>query len=140
MVRALQAMYRVVKACVSYKSENSSFFTSNIGVKQSDPSSGLMFLFSINDILTNINSNIDGFFTINEMEKFVLLFADDAVLFAQTPAALQSMLNDLEQYYNTLGLKINTNETKVMFCLCCLYMFYLENQSRTKGEGWSTTN
>ena len=114
MVRALQAMYRVVKSCVRYKSENSSFFTSNIGVKQGDPSSGLMFLFFINDILTNINSNIDGIFTLNEMKIFLLLFADDAVLFAQTPAALQSMLNDLEQYCNTWGLKINTNKTKVM--------------------------
>ena len=27
-----------------------------------------------------------------------------------------------------------------VFCLCCLWMFYLENRSRTKGEGWSTTN
>ena len=78
------------------------------------PSSGLMFLFFINDILTNINSNIDGIFTINEMKIFLLLFADDAVLFAQTPTALQSMLNDLEQYCNTWGLKINTNKTKVM--------------------------
>ena len=87
MVRALQAMHSVVKSCVRYKCEKSSFFffTSNIGVKQGDPSSSLMFLFIINDILASINLNIEGIFTIDEMKIFILLFADDAVLFAQTP-------------------------------------------------------
>ena len=66
----------------------------HIGVKQGDPS--LMFLFFINDILANINSNIEGIFTKDELKIFILLFADDAALFAQTPAALQSMLNDPE--------------------------------------------
>ena len=39
------------------------------------------------------------------MKIFLLLFADDAV---------QSMLNDVEQYCNAWGLKINANKTKVM--------------------------
>ena len=28
----------------------------------------------------------------------------------------------------------------VYFCYCCLYLFCLLNQSRNKGEGWSTAN
>ena len=48
------------------------FFTSNIGVKQGDPSSSLMFLFFINDILANINLNIEGIFTIDEMKIFII--------------------------------------------------------------------
>lgn len=42
------------------------------------------------------------------------MFADDTVLFAQSPAALQSMLNDLERYCNTWSLSVNTNKTKIM--------------------------
>ena len=107
-------MYCVVKSCVRYKSNTSTFFSSNVGVKQGDPSSSLMFLFFVNDILNNIDTNIDGIFTINDVKLFILLFADDAVLFAETPHALQSMLDNLELYCNEWGLKINTNKTKIM--------------------------
>ena len=73
----------------------SDFFDSNIGVKQGDTSSTLLFLLFINDILSNINTDIDGLFTLNEVKLFLLVFADDAILFAQKPDALQCMLNDL---------------------------------------------
>jgi hypothetical protein len=84
-VWSIRAMYNTVKACVKYKSENSTFFTSNIGVKQGNPSSSLMFLFYVNDILLNINSNIDGICSIDDVKLYLLLFADDAVIFAETP-------------------------------------------------------
>ena len=94
IVKALQAMYNVVKSCVRYKSKTSNFIDSKVGVKQGDPSSSLMFLFFVNDILNHIDTI--------------------AVLFAETPQALQSMLDDLEQYCNEWGLKININKTKIM--------------------------
>ena len=97
-VKALQSMYSVVKSCIRYKSNTSAFLSSHIGVKQGDPSSSLLFLFFVNDIISNINDNIEGIFTINEMKMYILLFADDAVLFAQTREALQSMRNDLDTY------------------------------------------
>ena len=45
LIIAIQAMYSVVKSVVRYKSTDSSFIDSNIGVKQGDPSSSLIFLF-----------------------------------------------------------------------------------------------
>ena len=42
------------------------------------------------------------------------MFADDAVLFAETPLSLQLLLNDVEKYCKAWCLKINTNTTKVM--------------------------
>ena len=103
-------MYSVVKSIVRYKSTTSAFLDSNIGVKQGDPSSSLIFLFFINDLLLNLNSNIDGIFTINELKKF----CDDAIIFAETSDALQSLLNDLNTYCNKWGLKVNTKKTKIM--------------------------
>ena len=44
---------------------------------------------------------------------FLLLFADDAVLFAENPLSLQLLLNDVEKYCKAWRLKINTNKTKV---------------------------
>ena len=44
----------------------------------------------------------------------MLLYADDAVIFATSPESLQSLLRDIETYCTTWGLKINTSKTKVM--------------------------
>lgn len=52
----------------------------------------------VNDIIANINSNIDGIFSVGEFELFLILYADDQVLFVTSPTSLQSMLNDIETY------------------------------------------
>ena len=107
-------MYSVVKSCIRYRSSLSGFLNSNIGLKQGDPSSPLMFMLFINDIIQNINSDIDDIFTIDGFQLFMLLYADDAVVFAKSPQAPQSILDDIELYCRTWGLKINTSKTKTM--------------------------
>ena len=107
-------MYTTVKSCVRYKFTYSRFFDSSIGLKQGDPSSPLLFMFFVNDIIDNINTNLQDIFTINELKLFLILFADDQVLFATSPETLQSLLTDLENYCQLFGLKINTNKTKAM--------------------------
>ena len=61
-----------------------------------------------------MNSNIDGIIGIEDIHIFLLLFADDAVPFAQDPESLQSILYDIENYSNIWGLRLNTNKTKIM--------------------------
>lgn len=68
----------------------------------------------VNDITENINTDLEGIFTINEIKIFLLLFADDQVLFAKSPETLQQMLTDVENYCQAWGLKINTSKTKAM--------------------------
>ena len=51
---------------------------------------------------------------LNELKLFILLYADDSVIFALSPESLQSMLNDVQLYCNTWGLKVNTTKTKIM--------------------------
>ena len=114
LVKALSSMYTVVKSCIRYQSLRSRFFSSHIGLKQGDPSSPLMFMMFINDIAQNMNANFDDIFTTNELRLFILLYADDAVIFAKSPRVLQSLLHDLETYCLRWGLKINTAKTKVM--------------------------
>ena len=110
-VRAMKWMYNVVKSCVRYKSSLSGFVNSQNGLKQGDPSSPLMFMMFINDIIDNINTNLENIFTLQDMQLFMLLYADDAVVFSTSRESLQSMLNDIELYCGTWGLKVNTSKT-----------------------------
>ena len=98
-------MYKTVRSAIKYNGQTSIPIKSYLGVKQGDPSSSLLFMMFLNDIMISINTDLDGFFTINELKLFLILFsddlisfADDQVVFTTSPIALQSMLNDFETY------------------------------------------
>ena len=88
---------------------------SDVGLKQGDPLSPILFMFFINDIVDCVN-NAEMLDTVDieELTLFILLYADDAVIFAKSAESLQSMLNDIQEYCNTWHLTINTNKTKIM--------------------------
>ena len=114
LVKTLNAMYSVVKSCVRHRSAYSRFFHSYIGLKQGDPCSPILFMLFINDIVQNIKSDSNDIFTVDDMQLFLLLYCDDAVVFAKSPEVLQSMLFDIKTYCTQWGLKINTKKTKAM--------------------------
>ena len=114
LVTAIKSMYATVKLCVTYNNTFSPFFESYIGLKQGDPSSPLLFMLFVNDMLQHVNSNLDGIFTLDDIKLFLILFADDQVVFAKTPQTLQLLLKDIENYCNELGIHINTSKTKAM--------------------------
>ena len=132
MTNAIKAMYSLVRSVVKHKQETSDIIDIKLGVKQGDPSSSLLFMLFVNDIIDNINSDLDGIFTINEIKLFLIMFADDQVLFATNPTTLQSMLSNIESYCNTWKLKINVNKTKVLIFekgnQYTNYDFYLYNE------------
>ena len=45
---------------------------------------------------------------------FILLYADDTVIFAETPESLQSAINAMYEYCKKWDLKMNVSKTKVM--------------------------
>ena len=64
-------MYSTVKQCVRYNGNMSDFFSSHIGLKQGDPSLSLMFIMFVNDILSCINTDLDGIFTVESFVYFL---------------------------------------------------------------------
>ena len=88
-VKALKSIYTVVKSVVKYNGSLSNTITSTIGVKQGDPASSMLCLFFLNDIIKNVNTNTTGLLKISDFQIFSLLFADDAVIFAQDATSLQ---------------------------------------------------
>ena len=75
-------MYSVVKACIRYNCRYSEFIDSYMGVKQGDPSSPMMFIININQC---INDDLEGVFAVKDIKLFLLLYADDQVIFAKSP-------------------------------------------------------
>lgn len=52
----------------------------------------------VNEIFENITTDLPDIFTLNELKLFLILYADDQVLFALSPESLQLMLHDIENY------------------------------------------
>ena len=48
------------------------------------------------------------------LKLFVLLYADDTIILADTAEDLQNALNNYQLYCNTWGLNINSSKTKVV--------------------------
>ena len=91
-------MYNTVKACVRYNNKCSQLFDINAGVKQGDPLSPVLFIFFINDILESTSNETGDAMSINDFNLFMLLYANNAVLFSKSSEALQNMLDRLHAY------------------------------------------
>ena len=116
IVKMLRKMYENVKCCVRANGDLTASFDSYTGVKQGEPLSPLLFLFFINDMhQALINDEIETF-TVEEMRLFLLLFADDTVLFSYTKEGLQTLLDRLNLYCKTWGITVNIDKTVVMVC------------------------
>ena len=58
--------------------------------------------------------DVDTELIIEEFQKFVLLFADDTLLLAETLPDLQNLLNKLSSYCDNWNITVNTDKTKVL--------------------------
>ena len=114
MLKILKSMYNSVKACIRYNNKFSDFMRSDAGLKQGDPLSPILFMFFINDIITCIDTHAEDTISVDDVVLFILLYADDAVIFAKSAESLQNMINDIQNYCNTWHLTINSSKTKIM--------------------------
>ena len=116
MLRMLKSMYSTVQACVRCGSENTEYFKCLQGLKQGCLASPTLFSLFINELAQDIISQgKHGLqFSPNDIEIFIMLFANDIILLSATIAGLQNQITAQYSAANRLRLQLNFNKTKVM--------------------------
>lgn len=117
-------MYTNIKSCVQYNNTKSDFFPCMIGVRQGENLSPFLFSIFLNDLedyfreLHVLPLELIKEKCYNELhvflEIFVLLYADDTVIFADNYDEMQNALKVFENYCKMWKLSVNIGKTKVM--------------------------
>ena len=116
-------MYQGITSCVSVNGKISPFFFQySMGVRQGENLSPFLFSNYLNDLeqylRTNNVAGIDCTLQTDELfmyfKLFVLLYADDTVIFADSANNLQHVLNIFENYCTVWRLTVIIDKTKIM--------------------------
>jgi sorting nexin-29 len=124
----IKDLYTKTKACVKQQGSLSDYFTCSIGVRQGDNLSPLLFAIYTNDLEEHLRGVYDGLKfsaecirvaletedTETYLKLFLLLYADDTVIMAESECELRKALKGLEQYCSQWDLTINVKKTKTM--------------------------
>jgi hypothetical protein len=109
----IKDMYRSTTCHVKLPHGITEGFKTEIGIKQGDGLSPLLFCLFIDDLAAEFNENCFPP-SLGEQKINCLLYADDLILMSTTPTGLQNSLNALQQYCQKWHLEINTSKTKTM--------------------------
>ena len=121
-------MYGQAKSCVIKDNEMSSLFECNIGVRQGENLSPMLFALFLNDFSLFLQDKCCGINLLpkklnkhakqNEIQVYIklftLLYADDTLVLAESPEDLQTALDALHEYCNTWSLHVNSDKTKIV--------------------------
>ncbi|XP_053379986.1 uncharacterized protein LOC128548636 [Mercenaria mercenaria] len=124
-LNVIKSIYNQAKSCVMKNGQKSDYFNCNIGVRQGENLSPLLFSMYLNDLHEYFVNNglVEGVSCnkhnlddtlIEYLKLFILLYADDTVIVSETRNDLQQALNLYEQYCEMWKLTLNTSKTKIL--------------------------
>lgn len=114
VLRIIRSLYEKVKCCVKYNNTVSEWFDCNAGLFQGEVLSPILFSMYVNDMEMHFLSENCPSLEIQEINIFLLMYADDTVLLAESPEGLQSLLDALYSYSTKWDLTVNTDKTKIL--------------------------
>ena len=120
--QVIHNLYQNIKSCVMYSGDQSNFFQSFWGVRQFENLSPVLFSLFLNDMedflethhCNGINFDFANDQLVLYLKVFVLLYADDTVIFGTDPDSFQNNLNVFYEYCKLWKLNINYKKTKIM--------------------------
>ena len=126
----IRNMYQQAKSCVRVNGMLSEFFRSGVRVRQGENLFPLLFSLFLSDLEDFMARAFDGLTHVQDLahialdepneefqtyfKLYVLLYADDTVIFAESPEQLQAALNGLYLYCKTWKLTVNPTKTKIV--------------------------
>lgn len=110
LLNIIISLYTGTESTVWDGQKLSDWFRTNSGVKQGCILSALIFSLFINDIVDILPGGI----CMAEIIVKALLYADDVVIFAESPESLRFMIKRLYDYCQKWDLHINTKKSKIM--------------------------
>ena len=118
LYNCFKSMYTEVKAKVRCGVNFTDFISCTKGLKQGDTCSPLLFSIFINELSLEIiqNGKHGANISFELIELFLLLFADDMALIAETVVGLQTQLNNLYAASLRLNLTVNMEKTGIIVC------------------------
>ena len=114
MLDIIKSIYTIVKSRVKHNNVLSESFTCNIGVRQGECLSPFLFAMYLNDLEEELVTKGASGINICMTNLYLLLYADDIILFGKTSEELQNALKIFEEYCARWKLTVNTNKTKIM--------------------------
>ena len=127
ILKVIYNMYETAKSCVKQQSMISGLFACNMGVRQGENLSPLLFAIFLNDFEISLSSKYNGLTSITDLSRilgtdnieffinmYLLLYADDTLVMAESPAELQLALDEVDVYCKKWGLSINQTKTEVV--------------------------
>ena len=120
----IRNMYKNIKSNIIFNKNISEYFPCEMGVTQGENLSPFLFALFLNDVEDYLSRHdVLGLHTISDvledelnllMRIFILLYAEDSALMAETPKDLQKQLYHFYQYCESWRLKVNVNKTKIL--------------------------
>jgi hypothetical protein len=124
----IKAMYESAKSCIKQNNYTGSSFSCEIGVRQGENLSPLLFALYLNDLEEFLAKAYNGLTYANSLMQehnqtedviiylklFIILYADDTIILAESSQEMQAALNGMYHYCQIWKLKINTSKTKVV--------------------------
>jgi hypothetical protein len=109
----IKSMYSDTKCKVKLMEGLTPDFKYDIGIKQGDGLSPVLFNIFINDVCSIFDESSDPLI-LNNKRISNLLYADDLLLLSQSQTGLQTSLQKLETYCTKWHLEVNTDKSKIM--------------------------
>lgn len=123
----IRNIYKHAKSCVKVGNNLSDFFFCNVGVRQGENLSPLLFAIFLNDLNEFLSTRYSGLEFFNScleesreskllvfIKLYTLLYADDTILFSESADQLQLALNGLYDYCKLFKLDVNLDKTKIV--------------------------